>query len=167
VHDFLGYGFTRSPNLRHVAHVGPVIHFAPLYAQSNYLVIDDTTVYPLPKGAKPTVQSVDAVREIGPKHIGIHSFVPRFSWSPDSKRVAFFDCVSDFIETGAIDAGGNLAGDWTSSKCSIAVVSLSGAFTLIPLRDVPSESLDTARVYWTDTGKIRLTYSSTRDFLVP
>jgi hypothetical protein len=167
VHDFLGYGFTRSPNLRHVAHVGPVIHFAPPYAQSNYLVIDDITVYPLPKGAKQTVQQVDVVRETGLKNIGIHSFVPRFSWSPDSRRVAFFDCVFDWIGTGASDDGGSPIGNSTSAKCSIAVVSLTGAFTLISLRDVPPESLDAAHVSWTGTGKIRLTYSSTRDFLVP
>ncbi len=172
VHDFLGYGFSRSPDLKHVAHVGPIIHFAPPYAQSNYLLIDDTTIYPLPKGAKPIVQkplenSVDVVRQIGPKSIGIHSFIPRFSWSLDSKRVAFFDCVFDWLGTVASDAGGSPIGNSTSGKCSIAVVSLTGAFTLIPLRDVPPESLNTAHVYWADTGKIRLTYSSTRDFLVP
>ena len=167
VQDFLGYGFTRSPDLRHVAHVGPIIHFAPPYAQSNYLVIDDITVYPLPKGAKPTVQQVDVVRDIGLKSIGIHSFVPRFSWSPDSKRVAFFDCVFDWIGTGASDDGGSPIGNSTSSKCSIAVVSLTGAFTLIPLREIPAESLDNARVSWAGTGKIRLTNSSTKDFLVP
>jgi hypothetical protein len=171
-HDFLGYGFARSPDSRHVAHVGPIVHFAPPYAQSNYLVIDDITVYPLPKGVKPVVQrpfenSVDVVREAGPKSIGIHSFIPRFSWSPDSKRVAFFDCVFDWVETGASDGGGSPTGNPTSSKCSIAVVSLNGAFTLIPLRDIPSESLDAARVSWTGTGKIRVTYSSTKDFLVP
>lgn len=53
--DLLGYQFTRSPDGSSVAHVGWIIHFAQPYAQSNYLQIDHTLIYPLPKGTRPVV----------------------------------------------------------------------------------------------------------------
>jgi hypothetical protein len=104
--EYFGYGFTRSPDSKHIAHVGPLIHFAPPYAKSNYLLIDDVTVYPMPKGVRPYAGPAfetphDVVRTVGNRYIGIHDFVPRFYWSPDSKKVAFIDCVSDWIETGS------------------------------------------------------------------
>src|ERR1051325_4877252 len=45
-----GYDFTRSPDRRKVAHAGGVVHFAPPYAQSSYLQVDQTTIYPLREG---------------------------------------------------------------------------------------------------------------------
>lgn len=54
--DLLGYGFTRSPDGRKVAHVGWIVHFAPRYAQSEYLQVDGVTVYPLPTGQRPVQQ---------------------------------------------------------------------------------------------------------------
>ena len=47
--DLLGYGFTRSPNGKMVAHVGWIPHFAPPYAQSNYLQMDQTTFIRCPE----------------------------------------------------------------------------------------------------------------------
>ncbi len=49
--DLVGYWFTPSPDGKRVAHVGWVPHFAPPFAQSNYLQVENTTIYPLPKGS--------------------------------------------------------------------------------------------------------------------
>jgi hypothetical protein len=92
----VGLGFTPSPDNQRIAHIGQFVHFAPPFARSNYLLIDNTTVYPLPKGAKPTGQrpfeaSPDVLQESDSKTIGIHEFTAAFSWSPDSRRVAFID----------------------------------------------------------------------------
>src|SRR5256884_252498 len=56
VRDLVGYNFTVSPNGKEVAHVGWIPHFAPPYAKSEYLQIDHTTIYPLPKGMSPVEQ---------------------------------------------------------------------------------------------------------------
>ena len=56
VRDLVGYNFTVSPSGKEVAHVGWIPHFAPPYAQSEYLQIDHTTIYPLPKGMSPVEQ---------------------------------------------------------------------------------------------------------------
>ncbi len=175
VADLLGYGFTPSPDGKLVAHVGPIIHFAPPFAQSNYLLVDNTIVYPLPAGINPVQwklsESPDVVERQGPKHIGIHGFVPQFAWSPGSTRVAFVDCVFDWIETGKVDPGGSPFGNETNRHCSLAVVSLSGAFVLFPLRDVPSGSMYgyDSRVLWVDDRRIRLEIpnAATKTFAIP
>jgi hypothetical protein len=66
--DLAGYWFTPSIPENHVAYVGPIIHFAPPYRQSNYLLIDGMTTYPLPEGVRPRVEkvmdsSIDVVRQ--------------------------------------------------------------------------------------------------------
>jgi hypothetical protein len=174
VRDLLGYGFAPSPDGKVVAHVGPIIHFAPQFSQSNYLLIDNTIVYPLPKGKRPVAHkagedNLEVVQVQGPKHIGIHSFVPQFAWSPSSKKVAFIDCVFDWIETGAADSGGSPIGNATASRCSIAVVSLSGSFVLIPLRDLPPDAIGRSRVWWIDIERVRLEFSptTTKTFIIP
>src|SRR5439155_1629124 len=45
-----GNGYQLTHNGKEVAHVGWIPHFAPPNAQSNYLQVDNTTIYPLPKG---------------------------------------------------------------------------------------------------------------------
>ncbi len=84
-----GYFFTPSPDGKRVAHVGWIVHFAPPWAQSNYLQIEHTTIYPLPEGTGPTEQkglelAPKVVRQQGLLFSGIHDFTPGFSWSPDS-----------------------------------------------------------------------------------
>jgi hypothetical protein len=165
--DLDGFGFTFSPDGKLVAHVGGLIHFAPPYAQSNYLLFNNTIVYPLGKRTKPIVRKPldtppDVVREKGPSHIGIHDIVPRFVWSRSSARVAFIDCVFDWVETGEISpGGGNPIGDETNRRCSVAAVSQDGSFKLFPLRDVPLESIYASRLSWIDDGRIQLEFSAT------
>jgi hypothetical protein len=174
VRDLLGYGFAPSPDGKLVAHVGPIIHFAPPFSQSNHLFFDNTVVFTLPKNTKPLLQkpfeeTLDVVQIQRSKHIGIHSFVPPFAWSPNSKKVAFIDCVFDWIETGATDSGGNLIGNATASRCSIAAVSLTGSFVLFALRDLPPEAISHSRVWWVDNERVRLEFSTTttKTFIIP
>jgi len=161
VRDLAGLGFTPSPDGKFIAHVGPIIHFAPPYAQSYYLMIDNTIVYPLPKGSKPrpSNQSIDVVQWRGKRAIGIHQFVPNFSWSPDSSQVAFIDCTFDWIQKGIADDGATPFGDETNRRCSLAVVAINGTFSLFPLSDVPLDQIswqDDRHIKVTDTQIIRV-----------
>jgi hypothetical protein len=169
VRDLLGLGFTPSPDSKWIAHVGPIIHFAPPYAQSYYLLIDNATVYPLPKGAKPTARKlsdkpIDVVQHRGGRYIGIHELGPRFAWSPDSSRVAFTDCTFDWIEKGIGADDPRPSGDETNRRCSLAVVARNGAFLLFPLADVPVRSIYDAQVSWLDNQQVKLTSGTTKIF---
>ena len=131
--DLLGLGFAPSPDGKYIAHVGPITHFAPRFRQSYYLLMDKVTVYPLPPGWKPSEKEPDVVRNRGSGWFGIHEVVPRFSWSPDSQRVAFVDCTLDWIERGIGADGATPIGDETNRRCSVAVVSRTGQFSLFPI----------------------------------
>jgi len=112
VKHLLGYGFTPSPDRKCVAHVGPIVHWAAPVDQSNYFFIDGASLYPHPTRGKPVV----------------HEIIPGFSWSADSQRVAFVDCVSDWIAKGIADDGATPAGELKNRRCSIAVVARTGQF---------------------------------------
>jgi hypothetical protein len=167
IRDLVGFGFTPSPDHKWIAHVGPLVHFAPTPEKSNYLLINNTTVYPLPKGAKPSGQkpfdeSPNVLQGSGSKTIGIHEFVPRFSWSWDSKRVAFVDCTFDWIEKGVAADGATPIGDETNHRCSLAVVSLDGTFSLFPLADIPLNSVREVQLSWTGQNDVQLTFNVTK-----
>lgn len=121
VRDLLGFDFTPSPDGKSIAHVGGMIHFAPPPAHSYSLQIDNATVYPA-KGA-------DAVRKSGSRWIGIHEFASGFVWSPDSARVAFVDCLYDWVEDAA-------PVEETHRRCQVAVVSRTGRAWLFPIDSV-------------------------------
>jgi hypothetical protein len=134
--------------------VGPIPHFAPPYAKSHFLFIDDTVVYPLPKGVKPFQWKIDRelpniVQTRGDRSVGIHAF-GRFSWSPDSTRVAFIDYTFDWI--------GDEEGNESNRRCPIAVVSLTGAFSLIPLRGSPLAAVCGGQLSWVDGNQLKLTF---------
>jgi len=149
--DLLGYEFTRSPDGKRVAHVGWIPHFAPPFAKSNYLQIESTTIYPLPRGKHPVAQAnpPDVVRNKGLTYSGIHDFRSGLAWSPDSQRVALIDCTYDWT---AEDQSANGGGKDSNQRCSIAVVAPSGRFALIPLPDVPAR----ASVVWLNSHQISL-----------
>ena len=137
VRDLLGYGFTPSPDRKYIAHVGPIVHFAPPIDQSNYLYIDQLVTYPLPKSAKPGEKEPQVVRQKGSTWTGVHEFIPKFSWSPDSERVAFVDCMFDWVEKGIGVDGATPVGDETNRRCFVAVVARSGQFSLFPISGDP------------------------------
>lgn len=120
-----------------IAHVGPIVHFAAPIDQCNYLYIDKTPVYPLPKGARPTEKEPDVVRQEGDKWIGVHEFVSRFFWSPDSEHIAFIDCIFDWILKGVADDGATPVGNPTNRRCFAAVVARTRQFALFPLSGAP------------------------------
>ena len=158
--DLLGYGFTPSPDLKYVAHVGPVVHFAAPVDQSNYLYIDEIVVYPLPRGAKPSEQQRDVVRQRGSVWTAVHELVPKFFWSPDSQRIAFVDCLSDWVEKG-VDLGSSTPlGDLTNRRCLVAVVARSGQTALFP---IPDTVIDTNRllISWNGPNEISVDISGT------
>lgn len=109
VRELLGGGFTSSPNGQFMAHVGPVMHFAPPPVKSNFFFLDNTVLYPLPKGTKPAeVKPLDQLFLQSPG--GVHSFGSGFAWSPNSRRIAFVDCVFEWVETGEINGSAERVG---------------------------------------------------------
>ena len=168
--DLAGLGFTPSPDGRWVAHVAPLVHFAPPYAQSYYLQLNDLTVYPLPKNTKPVRQSgfgqpINVVKDEDDRYAGIHEFVPSFAWSPDSTRVAFVDCVFDWIETGGLDPGGNPIGEERNRRCSIVIVSVTGCHTSVKLPPVPKETIYHSKLSWADGKHLKMNASG-REYLL-
>ena len=171
VKDLFGLGFTPSWDSKLIAHVGPIIHFAPRNAQSYYLLIDDTIVYPLPKGGKPTVQKpseqpLDVVQQRGNRYVGIHEFIPHFAWSPDSSRVAFVDCTFDWIEKSGGADNTTPPGNETNRRCALAIVALNGSFSVFPLPDVPLTSINAVEVSWQDNRHAKLSFGTTKTFEV-
>jgi len=160
VRDLVGYDFTISPNGKEVAHVGWIPHFAPPNAQSNYLQVDNTTIYPLPKGTKPIEQKdlrdrPEVVLQEGPTYSGIHDFVPGMFWAPDSQRIALVDCTYDWKANhpGSLSAAD---GEDFNRRCSLAVVSKNGEAALIPLTDLSADEIRKMSMSWTSPHQLSL-----------
>ena len=160
VRDLLGYDFVRSPDGTHVAHVGWIVHFAPPYAHSEYLQIDDVTVYPLPKGARAVRQegltpAPNVVVKRGSTYYGIHEFRSDFAWSPDAQRVAFVDCTYDYTERpGVVIGSGEPLGDETERRCALAVVSRTGEHSMFPLESDPGQGEKRPTLTWDDARHV-------------
>jgi hypothetical protein len=168
ISDLLGYGFTPSPDRKYVAHVGPIVHFASPMDRSNYLHIDKTTVYPLPKRARPAEKDRDVVRQRGWTWIGVLEFFPRFSWSPDSERIAFIDCLFDWIASGVDDGGGTFIGNETNRRCFVAVVARTGKFVLFPIGGPPVVATDAVSFSWNSPNQLSVEIRGTaREFKIP
>lgn len=140
VRDLLGFGFVPAPDHHAVAHVGWIVHFAPPFAQSYYLQLDDLTVYPLPAGLRPVRQKwpydpLPVVQHDGAVYRGIHEFVSHLAWSPDSRRVGLIDCIFDWTPNhpAALDNDGVSS----SPTCFAVAVEATGAFERFPLSGVP------------------------------
>jgi hypothetical protein len=158
IRDLLGYWFTTSPDAKLVAHVGWIVHFAPPYAQSNYLQIERTTIYPLPAGIQPIVQTgltqpPTVVHQEGQTYHGIHEFQYGLSWSPDSQRIALTDCTYDWTPNTpeSLSAGD---GKESGRRCSVAVVSTGGKVTLFPLPDFAPGYRVQPRLSWLDSRRL-------------
>lgn len=166
IRDLAGFGFTPSPDGKLVAHVGPLVHFAPPFAKSYFLLLDNAVVYPLRKGAKPIALKPDewpasdeVVQKRGASYIGIHEFTSEIAWSQDSSRVAFIDCVFDWVVT-AHDRDGREVGDERNRRCSLAAVSVTGTFTVLSIQDVPLESIYRSDVLWIDDHQVQVEFSA-------
>ncbi len=172
VRDLLGYDFTISPKGKEVAHVGWIVHFAPPYEQSNYLQIDHTTIYPLPKGASPVEQAnftepPNVVHQDGLTYSGIHEFGPGMSWSPDSQHIALVDCTYDWTANNP-GSQSEEAGGESKRHCSLAVVSRNGEAALFQLTDLPADEFWKMSVSWTSPRQVSVSVGSvTQDFAIP
>jgi hypothetical protein len=128
--DLNGLFFTPSPDGKHVAHIGPIPHFAPPYAQSYYLQVDGVTIYPLPRGSNPSrtrdLSPPDVVEPKGDTWVGIHD-IKSLIWSSDSKSVEFNDCTYDWTPASPSD---NL-GKESNRSCRYLRVALNGSVTRV------------------------------------
>jgi hypothetical protein len=168
VRDLLGLGFTPSPDRKFVAYVGPIVHFAAPIDQSYYLYIDKTVVYPLPRGVRPTEKEPNVVRRRGSTWIGIHEFVSQFVWSPDSERIAFVDCLSDWIEQGVGVDGATPIGDITNRRCFVAVVARTGQPSLFPISGTSAVDANTVSFAWDGPNRLSARIAGTsRKFSIP
>jgi hypothetical protein len=160
--DLLGYEFTRSPDGKRVAHVGWIVHFAPPYAKSHYLQVDDTTVYPLPAGRGPVKQEglsapPEVVRRRGLTYFGIHDFQSGLFWSPDSRHLALVDCLYDY--TVKTESSQDSDGVESGRRCQLAIVALDGRVALHALDGVPGAGLEQPHVAWTDAHRLTIGFN--------
>ncbi len=170
--DLLGYDFTPSPDGKHVAHVGWYPHFAPPPAQSNYLQVDQATIYPLPKGMgaserKNLTGTPEVVRVNGPKYSGIHEFLPGLHWSPDGQRIALIDCTYDWTAK-MLGKTETEDGDASNRRCFVAAVSLNGDAVTFPMTEPGAPDPAGVRPVW--EGPHRLSFlrdKGTRIVTVP
>jgi hypothetical protein len=172
VRDLVGYDFTVSPDLKVVAHVGWVPHFAPPYAKSEYLQIDHTTIYPLPQGMSPVEQKglsepPQVVHQNGLLFQGIHEFMPEMFWSPDSQRIALVDCVYDWKANSA-ESQAEGDGEEFGRRCLLVVVSKSGEAALFDLNGLSERDLRKFSVSWVNPHELSLEAGNrAKSFTVP
>ena len=170
--DLLGYDFTPSPDGKRVAHVGWIPHFAPPFAQSNYLQLDHLTIYPLPEGTQPVEQDdlagpPEVVQEQDSGYSGIHAFKPGLRWSPDSQHVALIDCTYDWT-MGQPAPSAEREGIESNRHCAVAVIAASGEFKQFPLPDSSISKLGDAQLSWAEPHELRFQMGgSARTFEVP
>jgi len=132
VRELSGLFFTPSPDGKHIAHIGPIPHFAPPNAKSYYLQVDGVTIYPLRRGLNPS-QTRDqsppnVVESKGDTWVGIH-YIDSLIWSSDSKSVEFNDCTYDWTPAFPSDNLGNES----NRRCRYLKVALNGSVTPIPI----------------------------------
>ncbi len=171
IRDLLGYWFTASPDGKLIAHVGWIIHFAPPYAQSNYLQVDRTTIYPFPRGTRPVVQTgltqpPTVIHKEGATYRGIHEFQFGLFWSPDSQRIALTDCVYDWTPNTP-ESLSAADGKESEQRCSVAVVSTAGKVVLFPLAELAPGDRAEPRLSWLNSNQLTVEVNgSTRVFNV-
>jgi len=101
----LGSGFERSPDGRHLAHMGWVPHFSAPYERSEYLTVDGEDVYPKPlaKG-----EELNFAKRVGNRYVNIHDLGQSWVWSPDSRLVALVDREFDWQLDSTGEEGGEV-----------------------------------------------------------
>jgi hypothetical protein len=155
--DLFGFAFAPSPDGNSIAHVGWIPHFAPPFAKSEYLQIDDTLIYPLSTGKSPVILKSlegpsDVVHNEGDNYIGIHECGSGFHWSADGRHIAFVDCVFDWKATSP---DGHV-GDEVNRTCSLIAISRDGKFQSFPLGEMSKGDLYQAKISWNGLHEITI-----------
>jgi len=119
--SYFGNAFQPSPDFKHIAHAGGAPHFSPPFAHSDYLMIDDQIVYPLPAAEEPFVRPPDSVDKL--LFRDIHEFRPGFAWSLDGTRIAFVERLFDWRADGFGSYSGKEEG---KDRWSLVVVPAAG-----------------------------------------
>lgn len=158
--DLLGYDFAPSPDGKKIAHAGWNPHFAPPDLKSDYLVVDSTIIYPLPKNTFPVEQTgfsrpPNTVRRRGLTTFGIHEFVSQISWSSDSQTIALIECTYDWSgkDRQSLQSG---IGTESRRRCSVLVASPTGKFHLFELSEFSPADLYQSHLEWTKTRELTL-----------
>jgi len=159
--SYIGFGFVRSPDYAKVAHVGWIIHFAPPWVQSQYLMAGDTILYPLPPGMKPVVQkplemAPEVVKQQGLVYAGVHTFPVRFVWSPDSRYVGLLDCLVDYRLRDDSPEAFEERGVEENHRCFVVAVALDGTFRRTPVTPAADQAVT---LHWTNNRTLVATHA--------
>jgi hypothetical protein len=155
-----GIGFAVAPNGASVAHIGWFMHFAPPWAQSQSLAINDRVVYPLPAGTSPVVRKPGEeapyrVEFHGRLTTPIHEIQSNLAWSPDGQRVAAIDC-SYIWQAASLQPGAENEGTRLKQSCTLIAVRSDGTLAKLPIHSTIS---DQARPHlaWPAATQVRMT----------
>ena len=147
--SYFGYGFSPSPDSKHIAHAGGAPHFSPPFAKNDYLMIDDRIVYPRGTDKEPNVRTPDSADRL--LFRDIHQFRVDFSWSPDGTQIAFIEKVFEWRAF----ALGSYYGKEVNDRWWLVVVPAVGAGAPVQ-RELPEVGGGVVTMQWTDAGRIQI-----------
>jgi hypothetical protein len=157
---YMGLYFSWSPDRRVLAHVGPIMHFAPPPAQNYCLLFNNEPVY-----ARNCRSVVDVVRKPGTarnspaRFPNIHTIEYPLVWSPDGKKIAFLVSVYDFVSN--TKDNDQESGDIVNSRGFLAIVSADGRPAGYPVEKFPGDP----RLVWLTGSRIELRSATRGDVI--
>ena len=123
--DFFGGPFQWSPDKKTLAYGGPVVHFAPPSVKSFYLCLGDRLLYPAMKSEKGCnrIENPNMSELKGSAYIGIRDLTSNLAWRPDSRAIAFVECVYDWVPPTPSALNG---GDEITRAYNLVIAPLTG-----------------------------------------
>ena len=146
--SYLGYGFRPSLDFTRVAHVGPMPHFAPAFAKSDYLMVDNRVVYPPGVGEEPNVLPPDPGDKL--LYRDIREFRSDAAWSTDGNRIALVERLFDW----RADQWGSYYGKEENSRWWLLVVPAAGGEAL--RTKLPALEGGPVTLEWIGPGRVKL-----------
>lgn len=141
---YSGLYFSWSPDRRVLAHVGPIVHFAPPSSQNYCLLLNDEPVY-----TRNCSSDVDSAPNSPERFPNIHTIEDPLVWSPDGGKIAFFVNVYDFLWN--MSEKGEETRDIVNSRLFLAIVSIDGRALGYPI-----EPAYQSRINWLTNSLIEL-----------
>lgn len=148
---YMGLYFSWSPDRRVLAHIGPIVHFAPPSAQNYCLLLNDKPVYTL--NCRSEVDSISKPRAApnSPDRFpNIHTIEYPLVWSPDGRKIAFLVNVYDFLWN--VSENGEETRGIDNSRIFLAIVSVDGRAVGYPVKELPYHP----RINWLTDSRIEL-----------